>query len=61
MSKQSEDLHRATTKAAADGEITGEELKEIVEISEKLGLSPDRVQELISDSIKSSKNEKSQS
>jgi voltage-gated potassium channel len=61
MSKQSEDLHRATTKAAADGKITGEELEEIVEISEKLGLSPDRVQELISDSIKSSKNEKSQS
>ena len=61
MSKQSEDLHRATTRAAADGKITGEELEEIVEISEKLGLSPDRVQELISDSIKSSKNEKSQS
>jgi voltage-gated potassium channel len=61
MSKQSEDLHRATTKAAADGRITEEELQEIVDISDKLGLSPERVQELVSDSIKSRKNETAQS
>jgi len=57
MSKQSEDLHRATSKAAADGIITEEELNEIVEVSEKLGVSPERVQELISESIKNRKDQ----
>ena len=61
MSKQSDDLYRATNKAAADGKITKEELEEIVEISEKLGLSAERVQELISDSVKNRENQEPQS